>query len=311
MAVKPFVSSYALAKPGSPWDRDGEAALFEGLGRLDLAGLELGFTGRLHEHDDGWLLDRLRPEWSLSLTLLPGTMDRLKDDAAFGLASADGDGRKRALDFAGKARRTVEHLNRFLGRPAVRAVAVHSAPRLGGGARSSLEGFADSLSVLRSWDWAGAELLVEHCDAALPDRPGDKRFLRVEDECAALGLSKGTTPARMLVNWGRSAVETRSDRGPVEHIRRCREAGLLAGLFFSGTSPEDADYGAWKDSHAPFSVTRPSSILTIAAAKEALAQAGDFSYLGLKIQPLPAAMGTEERLLLLRANLDALQSAVR
>lgn len=310
--MKPFVSSYALAKPGSPWDRDGEAALFEGLSRLDLEGLELPYYGRLHAHDDGWLLDRLRPQWRFVLTLLPGTMDRAKNDARFGLASVDADGRRRALDFADSARRTVEHLNRFLGRPAVAAVAVHSAPRLGApGVQSSLERFADSLTALRGEDWSGAELLVEHCDAAVAAHPGDKRFLRVEDECVAVRSSRGKTPARMLINWGRSAVETRSAQGPIDHLRRAREAGVLAGLFFSGATADDADYGAWKDSHAPFSASRPSSILTVAAAEEALKTAGDVSYLGLKIQPLPATVGTRERLEMLRADLDALQSAVR
>ncbi len=308
--MKPFVSSYALAKPGSPWDRDGETALFEGLARLDLAGLELPFTGRLHAHDDAWLLDRLRPEWRVIITLLPGTMDRLKDDRHFGLASADPDGRKRALDFAVQARRVVEHIHGYLGRGRVAAVAVHSAPRLGGsGAKSSLESFAASLTELRSEDWSGAELLVEHCDAAVPDHAPDKGFLRVEDECAAVSLSKGPTPARLLVNWGRSAIETRSTAGPTEHIRRCVEAGLLSGVFFSGATPEDPDYGAWKDSHAPFAVSRPSSILSVAAAKEALANAGELEFVGLKIQPLPASLATAERLALLRENLDALRSA--
>ncbi len=308
--MKPFVSSYALAKPGAPWDRDGESALFEGLARLDLAGLELPFTGRLHAHDDAWLLDRLRPDWRVILTLLPGTMDRLKEDRSFGLASADPDGRRRALDLAARARRTVEHLHGYLGRGRAAAVAIHSAPRLGGsGARSSLEGFAASLTELRSWDWSGAELLVEHCDAAVPGRAPDKGFLRIEDECAALGSSTGPTPARLLVNWGRSAVETRSADGPRDHIRRGVEAGLLAGLFFSGATPDDPDYGAWKDSHAPFAVSRASSLLTAAAAKDALTAAGELDYLGLKIQPLPASLGTAERLALLRANLDALRDA--
>lgn len=308
--MKPFVSSYALAQPGAPWDRDGEAALFDGLARLDLAGLELPFNGRLHAHDDAWLLDRLRPEWRVIVTLLPGTMDRLKDDKHFGLASADPDGRKRAVGFAAQARRVVEHIHGYLGRGRVAAVAVHSAPRLGGsGARSTLEGFASSLSELRSWDWSGAGLLVEHCDAAVPAHAPDKGFLRVEDECAALSLSKGPNPARMLVNWGRSAIETRSSAGPSEHIRRCVEAGLLSGLFFSGATPDDPDYGVWKDSHAPFSVSRPSSLLSVAAAKDALAKAGELDFVGLKIQPLPSSLGTAERLALLRANLDALRDA--
>ena len=306
--MKVFVSSYAAASPASPWDRDAEAALFDGLANLDLAGLELPFTGRLHAHDDAWLLDRLRPEWRFVLTPLPGTMNRLKDDPRFGLASADEDGRRRALDFAEQARLAVEKLNAALNRNAVAAVEIHSAPRLGGGARSSLESFADSLTELRRRDWRGAELLVEHCDAFVPGRAPDKGFVSLEDECAAIGLSRGPTPARVLINWGRSAVETRSGEGPLAHLRRADQAGLLAGLFFSGATPGHPDYGAWKDSHAPFSTSCPASILTPAAARAALKEARGLSYLGLKIQPLPASLGVPERLALIRAGLDALKS---
>lgn len=307
--MKAFVSSYALAAPG-PWDRAAEAALFEGLSRLDLEGLELPYYGRLHAHDDAWLLDQLRPHWRFVLTLLPGTMDRLKDDKHFGLASADASGRRRALDFAENARRTVAHLRAYLGRPAVAAVALHSAPKpRGTGARASLEAFAESLSDLRGRDWGGAELLVEHCDAARPDRAPEKGFLRIEDEIAALGLSTGNARARVLVNWGRSAIETRSADGPTAHLRRAREASVLAGLFFSGATPSHPDYGAWKDSHAPFSVSCPESLLTPQAAKGALSEAGEIDYLGLKIQPLPATLGTDARLKLIRDGLDALSAA--
>ncbi len=226
-------------------------------------------------------------------------MNRLKDDKNFGLASADLDGRRRALDFAETARRAVSRLNGHLGRKTVAAVSIHSAPRLAGtGARSSLEAFAASLTELRGRDWDGAELLVEHCDAAVADHAPDKGFLRLEDECAAIKLSEGRTPARVMINWGRSAIEARSANGPLEHLRRAREAGLLAGLFFSGATPAHPDYGAWKDSHAPFTVSCPASILTPAAAKVSLKEAGDLAYLGLKVQPLPASLergGTPNR----------------
>jgi hypothetical protein len=306
--VKVFVSAYAAAPPTSPWDRGAEGALFDGLGRLELAGLELPFYGSLHAHDDAWLIGRLRPEWRYILTLLPGTMNRLKDDKDFGLASKDQDGRRRAIDFAETARREIERLHDALGRKAVAAVALHSAPRAAdGGARSSPEAFAASLTELRGRDWDGAELLVEHCDAARPSRAPDKDFLRVEDECAAIGLSSGPAPARIMINWGRSAIEARSADGPREHLRRARGAGLLAGLSFSGATPDHPDYGAWKDSHAPFSTSCPASILTPAAAKAALKEAGGLAYLGLKIQPLPASLGVPERLAMIRAGLDALK----
>ena len=306
--MKAFVSSYALALPSEPWNRSAEEALFDGLAGLGLAGLELPFTGRLHARDEAWLIAQLRPDWRLILTLLPGTMNRLKDDERFGLASADADGRRRALDFAEEARRAIEGLHARLGRKAVAAVEVHAAPRLGGGARSSLEDFAASLTELRGRDWGGAELLVEHCDAAVPGHAPDKGFLRLEDECAALALSSGRAPARILINWGRSAIETRSADGPLAHLRRARQAGLLGGLFFSGATANDPDYGDWKDSHAPFSTSRPASILTPDAAKAALGEAGKLAFIGLKIQPLPASLSVPERLAMIRAGLEALKA---
>lgn len=288
--VKPYVSSYAAAAPAAPWDRAAEEALFEGFGRMDLAGLELGYTGRLHACDDAWLIDRLRPQWRVIVSLLPGTMDHIKEDPAFGLASADADGRKRALEFAERACRAVEHLAEYLGRPAAAAVSVHSGPS----GKKSLEGFADSLAAMARWDWSGAALLVEHCDANAA-----KKFLRIEDECAAIGR----LPYRLLINWGRSALETRSAQGPLDHIRRAREADLLGGLFFSGVTPE------WKDDHAPFASSRPDSLLTAGAARAALKAAGDVAIIGIKIQPLPASLGTDARLAMIADALSALGAA--
>ena len=69
--MKVFVSSYAAASPAEPWDRAAEGELFDGLARLDLAGLELGYTGRLHAHDDAWLIAQMRPGVD-GLTLIEG-----------------------------------------------------------------------------------------------------------------------------------------------------------------------------------------------------------------------------------------------
>lgn len=288
-------------------DESAESALYEGIAALGAAGLETPFTGSLHPRDEGWLIGRVRPEWSLVLTILPGEMLRLAGDKVFGLASADKDGRARALDFAESARSAVARLNGALGRKAVVAVQVHSAPRLdGSGAKSSLERFAESLSDLRARDWGGARLLVEHCDAAVPGREADKGFLRIEDEVAAVKLSKGPTPIAVSVNWGRSAVETRSARGPLEHVARAVQSDLLGAVFFSGTAPAHPEYGAWRDSHVPFSTSVPESILTPEAARECLRAAGPVPLVGLKLQTKPASLSVEKRLAVLRDGFAAL-----
>lgn len=288
-------------------DEAAEAEFYKGLADIGVAGLEQPFTGQLHRRDDGWLMAQIRPAWTLVLTTLPGTMDRLKDDIHFGLASADKDGRARALDFAEEARHAVAQINKSLGRPAVRAVELHSAPRLGSsGAKSSLEGFASSLSDLRARDWSGASLLVEHCDAAVPDQAPDKGFLRIEDDVLAAKLSQGKTPISVAINWGRSALETRSAGGPLEHIRRAVQAKMMGALFFSGVTPHHPEYGAMKDTHAPFSTSCPESWLTPAAAKAALATAPGCPIVGLKLQTKPETLTVPQRLAVIKDGFTAL-----
>lgn len=292
-------------------DDAGEDALYEGIAALGAAGLEQPFDGVLHR-DEGRLFSRIRPSWSVVLTILPGEMRLLAGDKHFGLASADKDGRSRALEYAESARLAVERLNKALGRRAVTAVQVHSAPRLGGsGAKSSVDRFAESLSELRARDWRGARLLVEHCDAAVPGRECDKGFLRIEDDVLAAKLSSGKTPLGLSINWGRSAVETRSAAGPLAHIERASQAGLLEALFFSGAVAAHPEYGVWRDSHAPFSTSVPESLLTPAAARECMAAAGSVGTLGLKLQTKPSTLDVPGRLAVLRAGFDAIRGTLK
>lgn len=302
--MKIHVGAYAAS---AGLDAAAETALYAGLAGMGVAGLEQPFFGTLHRRDEGWLIGQIRPDWTLVLTTLPGAMDRLAGDGNFGLASADPDGRKRALDFAEAARRAVETIHRALGRRAVRAVMVHSAPRLGGtGAKSSLAGFADSLTDLRGRDWQGASLLVEHCDAAVPGQAPDKGFMSLEDDVTAVKLSGGKTPAGLAINWGRSAIEVRSAEGPLEHLRRAAQAELLGALFFSGATRSHPEYGEWRDSHAPFSTSCPESLMTPAAAKAALAEAPACPIVGLKLQTKPATMTVPQRLAVIQDGLNAL-----
>jgi hypothetical protein len=295
-----IVAAYAAVPPG-PFDPAAEAALYDGLQRQGVGGLEQPFFGTLHRHDEGFLLGQLRAGWDVVLTTLPGTMDRLAGDPVFGLASRDYDGRNRALQFMREARRAVERVNASLGRMAVRAVQVHSAAR----PAPSRERFLKSLSELRRWDWQGAALLVEHCDAARADGAHDKGFLSLEDEVFAVQNSTGTGAVACSVNWGRSALEGRSALTPLEHVARLRKVNLLGGLFFSGVTAAHPDYGTWKDSHPPFSTSCPASLLTPKAAAAALAP-GRPPLVGLKIQPLPASLDVPARLAVVADGLSRL-----
>lgn len=308
-AMRPFVSAYAAYPLLERQNLDEEGSLYARLDSWGVAGIEHPIGASLHPHDEGWFVSQIRSSWSVLLTGLPATMNRLKDDPRYGLASADPDGRRRAVDAAQELRRAALALNARLGRRVVTGVVLHSAPRASVTARASLEAFASSLTALRREDWNGATLFVEHCDRRVPGRDPDKGFLPIEDEAMALGISQGETEVCLLVNWGRSALEGRSAETPLAHLRRGRESGLLGALFFSGVTPAHAEYGEWKDSHAPFSTTCPESLLTPDAARAALAEAGPLPVLGLKVQPLPKSLGLTERFAVIRDGLDALRGA--
>ena len=107
----------------------------------------------------------------------------------------------------------------------------------------------------------------------------------------------------IAVNWGRSALETRSTQGPLDHIARARDAGLLRGLMFSGASGAESPYGVWKDTHMPpaqaFGISHyaAESLLTGDEIEKCL-QASDYrdlDFLGVKIGVRPATLTAEER----------------
>ncbi len=285
---------------------------FDGLRAMpEIGGLELPFYGS--EQDSFGLLRGTDSKWNHTLTLLPGVMNLLKVDERFGLASDDAPGRERAIQFCLRAREELMRQNERLGRRVFGAVQVHSAPKLGqpGQVSSSTHSFLRSLDVLREWDWQGAELLVEHCDAFTLGRPPSKGFMPIDREIEAMGGSSGRTPCGLLINWGRSAVEGRSPQTPLEHLKLAKRIGLLRGLIFSGVTRGNALYGEWQDSHAPFEVE--GSVLTRIEVGEALKAAGDFSKLrvfGLKMQALPASLSIAERLDFVRRNVAFLSVAV-
>ena len=299
-----FVGEYAIA----PATFDDEARLLAGLSAMpDVRGLELPFTGSLHRSDEAWLFARLRREWDYVVTLIPGTMGRLQGNRHFGLAPQDESGRATALDMVRAAREAVARLNESHGRPAVVAVELHSAPSRGPGAGAgSRDAFARSLAEVASWDWFGARLAIEHCDAHRPGHPQHKGFLSLDDELAAIASANATARAEigLCVNWGRSVLETHDPETAVAHIETARRAGLLAGLMFSGTSSADTPYGVWQDTHMPHApadglahgasgslMTQTEIARCIAAARGARLQ-----FLGAKIAIRPPEATVETRL---------------
>jgi hypothetical protein len=301
--MKICIGAYAASPSANGFDIQTESLYYEGLRSFRfVSGLEIPFLGTLHS-EPNWFLDQLSPQWDSVLTPIPGVMNTLAKDAHFGLASDDAGGRGRALEFMNRLLESVAMINRHVGRQAIRAVEVHSAPTLGrSGVCGSIESFAESLTEMRGWDWQGAQLVVEHCDAYKVGQVPAKGFLTLEAEMAAITQSSGMTPVGVLVNWGRSAIETRSGDGPEEHLKQAAAKGLLKGLIFSGATTDSALYGNWSDSHAPFETAGTQLTAARAEACIRIADAAKLPVFGLKMQALPKSLTVAERLAFLEQN---------
>lgn len=310
------VGAYAIV-PKNPWTPSGERALLDaarscpGLGATDW---EVPFTGTLHSHDEPGFLRSVAASEHLTVTLIPGVMNWLATDPAFGLASVDASARRRAVEFTRDALGAVHRANDLLGRRAVRAVELHSAP---GAARASAAALRESLHEIGEWNWQGAELLLEHCDACVPAQPSAKGFLALDDEIDVIGeLNRTGHNYGLLVNWARSAIEARDAGRAVEHIEAARSAGLLRGFMFSGCSDSaEARGGAWADFHLPpaGADTRQHSLLddtALAATFEALGDPAALAVFGMKVGAAPADT-LAERQSVIRRSTSLIQDALQ
>jgi hypothetical protein len=311
-----YVAAYASA-PWSPLgDRSLQTEFLRELRHHDaVRGLEHPYVGPPSADDVAWLAEQLRPDWELVLTSIPGVMQRLAQMPAFGLASADERGRSEALQFMEGMRGAVELLNAVLGRNAVTAVQIHSAPSMATpGVHGSGDAFARSVAELASWDWCGASLVVEHCDSFRDGVEPQKGFLSIDEELAAIERS-GSPAVGMTLNWGRSAIEGHSIDRPAEHARAA--GAMLRGLMFSGaTASNSTRYGAWRDTHASLGPSagarfvEPDSLLTGEAVQRFVdaADLGAVAYVGVKLQELDPAATIERRI---GINLDAIAVIAR
>lgn len=208
------------------------------------------------------------------------------------------------------------------------------------------ESFSKSIQEISDYNWEGASLIIEHCDAYTKAHAPIKGFLQLEDELSAIqtvlknGLVSCTSyqiyrPKVQLgisINWGRSVLEGRSTETPIEHINQVKKfeisnhTKVLRGLMFSGFTTnisltsqgccmDDKLYGNWTDSHAPFkprktdtTLNSKSSLLTYDCAKKCLESIDKSSieYLGVKIAPKPAELSIDERIMYFEEAIDIL-----
>ncbi|HEY9043766.1 MAG TPA: DUF4862 family protein [Rheinheimera sp.] len=253
--MKYYVGAYAASPNQTGWDQQLETAYYNELKQLsNIKGLEHPFLGKLHIHDDNWFLANIAPQWDYVFTCIPGIMNALGQNPQFGLASTDETGRQAALSFMQQACEAIARLTHHLGRQAVTAIQIQTAPARNK-ADSSVQALEQSLHTMLQWDWQGAKIVIEHCDALMPGHEPSKGFLALQDELALLmRLNEQAAPQQklgMVINWGRSVFESRQVDGARQHILAAQDAGLLSGVMFSGVSDKDSEYGAWRDSHQP------------------------------------------------------------
>ncbi|GAA1229289.1 hypothetical protein JOF42_000243 [Microbacterium phyllosphaerae] len=302
-----LVSSYAVSPAHTTWDPDLEGELLPALCALPgVVGLEVPWMGRLHPHDPEWFLSHVPAGAELAVTPLPWVMKRCGTDARYGIASPDDEGRRAAVDdlraVAGDVRRIGAESD-----ASVTLVALHTAPQ-GNAAPSPL---VESLAEISQWDWAGAQLVIEHCDAAIASHAWEKGFLSLDEEIGAI-LAADASLALWL-NWGRSVIETRDADAVTEQIARAVATGLLSGLTFSGSAAVDGPYGsAWADGHLPLATADPESgsLLDDAHVAAALAEAGDVERFGLKVSRRPCDRTVQDLIRTVADNLDVVRAVM-
>lgn len=298
-----LVGAYAAAPLRASADREFHDFV-EAVESLDgVTGLEIPYLGPFSPWNTVGYLAHGTPGRRHVLTLLPTFARRLAETPRQGLASTDPAWRRAAIELVRQARDWVLHVN-GAGGAQFAAIEIHSAPRH---PDSDPSAFADSLAEIAGWDWAGARLLIEHCDAGGLGHTPAKGFLSLDDE-VAIARRAGVG---MLMNWGRSAIETRSAAGVQEQLEHLAAEGVLKGLIFSGSADQDTDLGAaWADSHEPASPWSESSLLNAVAMAAGLAvvQDAQCDFVGIKVAA-PHDFDRAARLKLISAHVGLLRGA--
>lgn len=280
------VGAYAASPAVTTWDPQLEADYFAALAADPrIAAFEVPWNGSLHARDEEWFLAHYPGPLGAVLTDVALAFLTTAKDPDYGLASRDDEGRARGLADAARMRDDARRFNDRLGQAVVRAVELHSPP---GAATGGAGALAQSLAEVASWDWDGAGLVVEHCDALVPGHDPEKGFLALTDEMDAIRQSGA--PVGITVNWGRSAIELRDPGRVPEHIAAAREAGMLHGCIFSGASDQHGYFDRpWVDAHNLFRRSPehpngdPDSLLTDEHVSAAVRAAGDDVWLGVKM----------------------------
>jgi len=305
--MKYIIGAYATAPSLYHNDKAVETDFYVKLKRdiPEIRGFEVPYWGKgIHQFGSEYLLDIIEPHWDNVLSCIPGTMGELGKNPKFGLASNDKEGRLAAVSMQKRVNEILHTMNDKYSRKSVIAVQMVSAPSFPvEGVSSSIDSFKQSLDEILSWDWGGARLVIEHCDASIPNQSFDKGFFRLEDEIDMLSSLQCEHKPGVTINWARSAIEGRNPEKPIEHLKLASQHNMLSGLMFSGVSDNDERYGQWNDTHMPFARSfdvecfEEKSLLTLDNITKTLnsINVGMLDYLGIKLLSMPIDESTVER----------------
>ena len=311
---KYVVGAYPASAAHSNWNSEFESQFFDMLvSDSRIRALELPWLGSIHPHDDTWLYDHFPDSLSAIITDIPHVMSRLTQIPEYGIASKKEVGRLNAISDLQKLNQDIKNFNDKRGKQVVSVIEIHTAPRNVGNVNS----LAKSLDEISKWNWDGAKLAIEHCDAAIDGQQPEKGFLRLNQEIDAIQLSGARF--EIFINWGRSAIEFRDANRVIEHIAMARQSGFLSGLIFSGASDQQGIFGpAWVDAHNPFQKSElhiygdPNSLLTENHAVSAISEAGPIAWPGIKLSWLKSVDGSaQQRYTMISSALHVLDKAYK
>jgi hypothetical protein len=289
------------------WDPQKEADYLRHICALQgVDGLEVPYWGECFcRYDESVLLNQIPSEWNNVVTVIPGIMGRVSDDSVFGLASKLEHGRSLAIELMEKVRRKIKAVVSAYPNFRCNVVSFCSAPITESGADSKVR-FKQSLQEIIRWDWGEIQLVVEHCDEYRQDGSHQKGSMSLEDELMVLkdiqDQKDVDTRLGVTIDWGRSVIEGRDVKTPVEHIRIAKKVGLLRGLMFSGVS-KAGPYGVWSDTHAPprevilDDTYHDGLLLDHRRIASCVSEIGDdpIEYIGIKIGAQPDNISIAER----------------
>jgi hypothetical protein len=283
-----FISAYATSQVLHQWDEVAETAYFRALAADPrVIGLEIPYLKDHTLYPIEWLTRNIPNHWTLRLTSLPAVMQLAHSHPKAGLASISESDRKMGVELVEKVQSYAEELQQAFQRSVVCSITLYSSPQSSAASpQGDKEALQRSLLEIQKKKKGSIVLHLEHCDTSVAHCSFEKGFLSLEEEIEVLQAVGGIG---LVLNWGRSAIETHSVHQPLQHLQRALASQLLQGFVFSGcTADPESLYGAWKDRHAPPSPLCRESLLGIREVAEVFSliqeqQQQQECYLGIKV----------------------------